>query len=33
MAQVSLAPLAAGDNLIEIIGDGKPTLAGFRVVP
>jgi hypothetical protein len=31
-AQVALAPLAAGDYIIELASDGKRTLVGFRVV-
>jgi VWFA-related protein len=32
-AQVALAPLAAGDYIIELASEGKRTLVGFRVVP
>ena len=33
VAQVALAPLAPADYLIEISGEGKRTLLGFRVIP
>jgi VWFA-related protein len=32
-AQVALAPLAAGDYIVELSSEGKRTLVGFRVVP
>jgi hypothetical protein len=31
-AQLALAPLAAGDYIVELAGDGKRTLVGFRVI-
>ena len=32
-AEITLAPLAPGDYVVEITAGGERTLAGFRVVP